>query len=450
MRLKFATFSGFFEKMLLTGGVIVVGLGVLEAGLRMSGMSFDRREPPPWLRSLIEPSMPPMPSRRDPISDIALPRIDSSDIDMPPDTSELIIPPGKPPPPERSAWRQPGLYRFDPKTGVTHLPRAEGWWMVEGVTYITINDEGFRDRNHAVAKPPETFRVVVLGDSNAEALQVPLENTFWSVLERQLEGCPSLSRRPVEVLNFGVSGFGTTQELLTYEKFARKYRPDVVLLAFFIGNDLRDNVRSLTEAGPPVGMLRPFHKLSGDALVVDDSFLNAATNERKPPPRWFERLRIVQLLRMIGSWFSYRSLGVVDARAMISPPDAEYEDAWKVTEKIIERLNGEAKADGARLVVATVSTAPQVDPDAARRAGNAREGSIQDLFYSDKRLYRLAREAGFYMVPLAAAMSEVAERTKVHFHGFANTEMGRGHWNKRGHSVAGQLLAKEICGAMAR
>jgi len=442
MPFRLSDLSEFHKKVLLAAVAILLGLAVIEAGLWMSGMSFDRREPPAWLQSLIDPALPPMPAKRDPISEVALPRIDSTEVDIPRDTPEVIIPSGKPPPPARSAWRQPALYRFDPMTGVTHYPRAEGWWMVEGVTYLTINDEGFRDRNHAVAKPQDTFRVVVLGDSNAEAFQVPQENTFWSVLERRLQSCSWLSRRPVEVLNFGVSGFGTTQELLTYEKFARKYRPDIVLLAFFIGNDLRDNVRSLTEAGPPIGIQRPFHTISGDTLVLDDSFLKTATNSSKP---WSEQIRIVQLLRMVASWFKYRSLRIVDARALISPPDSEYEAAWNVTERLLARLNTEVKADGARLVVATVSTSQQVDPDLERRERNAKHGSIQDLFYSDKRLYRLSREIGFQMIPLAAAMSEVAERAKVYFHGFANTAMGVGHWNRSGHSVAGQIAAKEIC-----
>jgi hypothetical protein len=98
-------------------------------------------------------------------------------------------------------------------------------------------------------------------------------------------------------------------------------------------------------------------------------------------------------------------------------------------------------------VVATVSTGQQVDPDPERRSRNARQGSIQDLFYPDKRLHRLSRETGFQMIPLAVAMSEAAERTKAFFHGFPNTAPGIGHWNQSGHSVAGQIMAREICQA---
>ena len=435
--------SAFLENALLAGVVIVVGLAVLEFGLRMTSMSFDRREPPGWLRSLIDPQLPAMPATRDPISDIVLPPVDSTGVQLPRPAPAVIVPAGKPPPPARSAWQQPPLYRFDPTIGVTHNPKAEGWWMVEGVTYVTINKEGFRDQDHAVAKGPETFRVVVLGDSNVEAFQVRKEDTFWSVLERRLQGCPWLSRRPVEVLGFGVSGYSTTQELLAYEKFARKYRPDIVVLAFFIGNDLRENVRSLTEAGPEIGILRPFQTISGDKLVLDNSFREAAADWGKT--KWYEHSRAVRLFEMVASWLKYRSQQIVDARALISPPDAEYEGAWKLTEKVIAQLNTEVKADGARLVVATVSTGQQVDPDPERRARDAKQWSIQDLYYPGKRLYRLSREAGFQMIPLASAMSKVAERTKTFFHGFPSTGPGIGHWNRTGHSVAGQIIAGEIC-----
>ena len=54
-----------FENALLAGVVIVVGLAVLEMGLRMTSMSFDRREPPGWLRSLIDPQLPAMPATRE-------------------------------------------------------------------------------------------------------------------------------------------------------------------------------------------------------------------------------------------------------------------------------------------------------------------------------------------------------------------------------------------------
>ena len=67
-----------------------------------------------------------------------------------------------------------------------------------------------------VDKPPNTFRIAVIGDSFAEALQVDLDHTFWSVMERKLaEGWRGNGQR-VEVLNFGVSGYGTARNSRWY------------------------------------------------------------------------------------------------------------------------------------------------------------------------------------------------------------------------------------------
>src|SRR6266513_2225439 len=78
-------------------------------------------------------------------------------------------------------------YTTDSELGFSLRPNAEGWWTREATVYIKINSQGFRDREHTIAKPPGTFRIAILGDSYAEAFQVPLEKTFWSVIEERLQ-----------------------------------------------------------------------------------------------------------------------------------------------------------------------------------------------------------------------------------------------------------------------
>jgi hypothetical protein len=168
----------------------------------------------------------------------------------------------------------PSFYRVDPDLGDALDPGSEGWWTKEGRTFVRISSAGLRDREHALAKPADTVRIVVLGDSYAEALQVELEQTFWSVMERELAGCPALAGRRVEVLNLGVSGYGTAQELLALRHRGLRYAPDVVLLAFVTGNDVRNNSKVLQRGGRPYATWR-----SGE-LVFDMSFLE------KPSSRW--------------------------------------------------------------------------------------------------------------------------------------------------------------------
>src|SRR5262249_54690346 len=101
----------------------------------------------------------------------------------------------------------PIWYQPDAHLGWSLRPGAEGWYTREGRAYAAINSAGFRDREHATAKPPGTFRIAVLGDSVPEALQVELRDTFWWRLQEKLRGCAALAGREVEVLNFGVSGY---------------------------------------------------------------------------------------------------------------------------------------------------------------------------------------------------------------------------------------------------
>jgi hypothetical protein len=106
--------------------------------------------------------------------------------------------------------------------------------------WFRIDHQGMRDdRDFAYAKPPGVKRIVSLGDSFTIGYEVALEDTFSQVLEREL----GRRGRRVEVLNAGVSGFGTAEEAVYLERELWKYAPDLVLVSFFV-NDYADSVRS--------------------------------------------------------------------------------------------------------------------------------------------------------------------------------------------------------------
>src|SRR5437764_648638 len=128
-------------------------------------------------------------------------------------------------------YTYPVFYRPDEARGYSLKPGMEGWYRREGAAFVRINSDGLRDREHSKQKPAGTLRVAVVGDSYAEAFQVGQDRAFWSVLEKRLGECPALAGRRVEVINFGVSGYGTAQELWTLREKVCDYSPDVVLLA---------------------------------------------------------------------------------------------------------------------------------------------------------------------------------------------------------------------------
>jgi hypothetical protein len=384
----------------------------------------------------------------------------------------------------------PNFYQPDPVRGWALAPGAEGWWLAEGRAYVRINRDGERDVDHAVAKPAGVLRVAVLGDSCTEALQVPVEQTFWKLLEPALARCPALASRlagsggsggpgperapggpgrarRVEVLNFGVAGYGTAQELLTLRAKVWKYAPDVVVLAFYAGNDVRNNYRRL-EQDPG----RPYFVPRGPqgALVLDDSFRETlGYRVRRSPPA--EALyALFNHSRLLG--VAKRGKGVVDGwigaakarrketgealqelgldNAVYSPPrDEDWRAAWAVTEAILAEVQREAAGHGAAFGLLSLSTGIQVDPDLGKRTAFMRRLGVASLFYPDRRLEAWGAAHRVPTLALAPPLADLAARERIHLHGFANTAPGEGHWNERGHAAAAPLVADWICRDLA-
>jgi len=104
---------------------------------------------------------------------------------------------------------------------------------------VRFNSFGMRDREHTVDKEEGTFRILLLGDSFMEALQVPFVESFPKLLETRLQhSMPQV----VEVINSAVSGWATDDQLAYLTRYGVKYKPDLILVAMTIHNDLQENM----------------------------------------------------------------------------------------------------------------------------------------------------------------------------------------------------------------
>ena len=110
----------------------------------------------------------------------------------------------------------------------------------DGSWTFSINNAGFRSyRDIEYSKPDSTLRIMTLGDSHTLGFEVRQDYTYSAILEKYL----TANGNTVEVLNTGVSGFSTAEELVFLENEGIKYHPDYVILGVF-RNDLVDNVRA--------------------------------------------------------------------------------------------------------------------------------------------------------------------------------------------------------------
>lgn len=158
-----------------------------------------------------------------------------------------------------------GFHVGDSVLAYRMAPHLDGRiWFTRHVP-IRTNSLGLRDREYG-ARVPGVRRVLTIGDSQTLGL-VPEPHTLARRLERELESAGG----DWEVINAGVLGYGTEQELDYLRRLLPVYQPDLVVLTVF-PNDVFDNrfdprarwyvgedgyLHSRTEAPVPLPGLRP-------------------------------------------------------------------------------------------------------------------------------------------------------------------------------------------------
>ena len=125
-------------------------------------------------------------------------------------------------------------YLFDPVLGWRNVPNYRANTFGHP---MSINSRGLRDREYPYEKPSNTKRILVLGDSFTWGYGVGDQDIFTEDLERRLAEADG----DWEVINAGVSGWGTDQEYLFLKTEGLKYSPDIVILAFYLRNDPINN-----------------------------------------------------------------------------------------------------------------------------------------------------------------------------------------------------------------
>ncbi len=344
----------------------------------------------------------------------------------------------------------PYFYCYDASRGWGLRPNVSGYYRREGSAYVHVNSGGFRGPDVPRLKPPGTVRIAVLGDSYTEAIQVPNQDTFASVAARTLARCPLFKGRRVEALNFGVDGYGTAQELVTLREKVWAYQPDIVMLAIFLGNDVRNNSVSLEG-----NQCRPFFVQRQDDLALVGPFESSASFRMWCMARFdYRQAGLLSLLRNGLTIIRERDRQptpqypverAINYDIYKPPADPAWRDAWQVTEALVADADREAAHHGAAFLALTLDTSIQVWPDEQVRKGFMKRIGVSDLFYPDRRIAALGERDGFDVLTLAEPLQRYAMLHHAFLHGFPNSKIGFGHWNADGHRIAGEMIGQRLC-----
>jgi hypothetical protein len=361
----------------------------------------------------------------------------------------------------RVSWSRP-----DATLGWRFLGNADYWYdSRENDRPITgrTNSGGWNDREWPPKKPPDVFRVAILGDSYVEALQVERASSFARLAEATLN---QDGQKRFELMNFGRSGFTQTEEWLVLTKEIVRFDPDAVVLFYFAPNDIADvNRRTATDP------LRPFPVAVGtDEVVLDTSFtgqpafrlksmISPLKNHSALVSLVAERVALLQAMRAPAGSENGNERSSAAARAAgiggylslaTDTPDALYRSNYEMTKALVAamiRFCAQRRIDFLLVSIDTPAYLPRVEQRLKAADPTFRFG------YFDRDLADLATRAGARFLGLDTAFRERYLEHGLELH-FARNSPPRpsvtgnlghpGHWNYAGHRAVAELLAEEV------
>jgi len=156
-------------------------------------------------------------------------------------------------------------HMYDPRLGWNIRPEVQS----EDGLYRS-NATGLRsDVEYDLTRPPDVVRIAIFGDSFTHGSDQPLEESWGYLLEKRLRD----QGLDVEVMNFGVGGYGTDQAFLRWKYEGSQYSPQLVLLGFRVENVFRNLnvVRSIYRPGSGIPFSKPRFVLEGETLELVNS-----------------------------------------------------------------------------------------------------------------------------------------------------------------------------------
>jgi hypothetical protein len=335
----------------------------------------------------------------------------------------------------------PPLAARDPVVGKTYTPSYAGEVYVDECdcdVFLRFNREGFRGPDFPYQKTPGVRRLALIGDSMVAAVATPEQQTMARRLEDDLNAAAGPSGDRWEVMNFGVSGSSTAQELVLYRERVRRYHPDVVALGFFLRNDLVDNGQRLSTnpriyfdldaRGHPVELPFSLERAEGSAWLNRHSRLYA----------WQK----LMLGRIRGRW------GRVDRAQLVyvADPEGDLEHAWELTSALLGVFRDEVEADGGRFVVVALASAEQVYDDVWDEL-RVRWGATGDRFdrdYPEHRLAATCRDAKIRLITTTPALRAAAPHASSKLDDESLFFQRIGHFNVRANDIAARVVAEGL------
>jgi len=321
-----------------------------------------------------------------------------------------------------------------PNRNVTRHAPHEGYLVA-----FQTNADGISPGTAQRAKKPGVIRILMLGDSGVVGLSVPADKRINAALERLLE-----SRGwNVEVLNAGVQGYSTDQELLLAKRLAPLYHPEIITLCA-VDNDFSGNVERSVLGGYPKPMF--VLKANGQLDEIPPEMSRFKKHDLTSGPlRWvighsalygliqpsFFRLRA----RFMG-WNERNMLGLT--AEMYTDPGALARFNWALFAAEVKQIDDIARENGAKLICYAHPAVETVWNPAVERV--ERQFGVKpeeyDRYALERQIGKTCQNEGIPFCPLIDYF--LANESRGPFHLLPRDP----HCNATGYELQAEALAK--------
>ena len=303
------------------------------------------------------------------------------------------------------------LSEYSPLIGWKGKPGGKTQFTTENNSvWLENNSMGFRDIEHD--KSSKKLGIVFLGDSFTWGYEVDFEDMFVNLLMDKL--------RDYEIYNLSHRGYGTDQELLTFENWRYQGQIKLVVL-MFTGNDV-DNNNSELQYGKPKPKFEIVRKklvLTGVPVVKSPKW-----NETHKPyvlnDTWKEIIKEClfksQFLHAI--YICYRDFKARNNNHNNSELLQETLQDLTLTSGILKELKITVESRGAKLIIFFIPSVNEIE-------------NLSNSPPYQRKIAELCKKLSITCFDLAPALKETWRTPYYHYNG---------HWNAYGHKVAAEAI----------
>ena len=339
--------------------------------------------------------------------------------------------------PQQIILKRADIWRPAETIGYTHFPNVRTTVNTgeREVPYQT-DEEGFRVG--AGGRVEGDKKILLLGDSFMEALQVPYEQSMAGFLEAKL---PAAVGKTVAVRNTGVGGYGPSHYLIQARRSLAKDHFDLAVVAVYLGNDIEPARRASYPArtATTVHHFRFPTRLSAPEFI--DAVLFPINDVLEVRSHLFILSKNATTTLRIRLGLAYQEFPSEVLKREATAP------RWNVTAGVLRDIAAVADSSGTPTIFVLVPAVYQVEPKQFHQfaAGFNIKPEDFDLDQSNRIMFQELHAQGLTVIDATPSLRQAAKESNVPLYGDVDS-----HFSPRGHEVATNAILPTVVDRLTR